>query len=133
MFSKYAFLISVSLIGWLGMAGSVNQNQEPRTLYLFTGSDWCSNCKIMKSRVLSDSNFYKELNQLNIRVEILDFPRNIKQNDSIINRNKEIAKTVGFQGIFPSMYIYNDKSKENILIEYNGESAIELLEVLKSI
>ena len=69
-------------------------------LYVFTGSDWCADCRRLKKNVLSDSVFIASMERNKIKIEIIDFPQRIKLSPEVVKHNEAVAETFGFQGIF---------------------------------
>ncbi len=77
-------LFYFSLFGTMYIAGSdyfhkkgieIDTIGNSAILYIFTGSDWCVNCKRMERNILQDTLFIMTMNNHHIRVEFLDFPQ----------------------------------------------------------
>lgn len=74
----------------------------------FTGSDWCPYCIKLKTEVFSKKPFEKWASE-NVILFECDFPRNIKQPESIKQQNSSLAQKYGISG-FPTV----------LLIDVNG-------------
>lgn len=75
------------------------------TLYIFTGSDWCPNCRRFDKKVLHDSDFVKAMNGKAIRIEILDFPQRKKLSDETVAYNRAMSEKLGFKNVFPTIVL----------------------------
>ena len=73
-----------------------------------SGSDWCYWCQQLEKEVFSKKEFASEAEKKFVFV-LLDFPRNTPQDENIKKRNEEIAQELGFQGVFPTIYVANAK------------------------
>ena len=92
------------------------------TLYVFTGSDWCVDCKRLEKNVLSDPAFKTSMKHNGINVEIIDFPQRKKLSPEVIKHNEAVADAYGFKGIFPTLIL--SRSEKNYQpIGYNNEPA----------
>lgn len=109
------------------LTGFINKSKEP-TLILFTGSDWCNNCRFFEKTVLNDSAFVqfvaKEVNFI-----IADFPQHNKQTKEIIIRNDSLAARYNQDGIFPKIVLLNDS--QTIIIPFHRQNAKVLIEELR--
>lgn len=126
-------IVVLSIILWFFSTAfnSISTSFPPNSkIYFFTGSDWCSNCKKMHHSLFEDSSFTRQLETMNLSVEIVDFPRKSSQSDSIKTRNAMIAEQLNFTGKFPAIYIRNGNSNEVIEIEYGNENRMEFLSLL---
>lgn len=112
----------------------LNSHKDSFTLFVFTGSDWCTNCKIFEKRVLTDSSFNSTLQTNKIDLKKIDFPQRKKLNPIEVQYNDSIATILKFEGSFPGIYIYNNSNKKTYHILYMNESAsdfkVELLKML---
>lgn len=121
----------------LSKSYKINSYKDSFTLFVFTGSDWCSNCKIFEKRVLTDSSFNSTLQANKIDLKKIDFPQRKKLNPVEVQYNDSIANVLKFEGSFPGIYIYNNSNKKTYHILYMNESAsafnVELLKMLASV
>jgi thiol-disulfide isomerase/thioredoxin len=76
---------------------------QEAVLYIFTGSDWCANCRRLEKNVLSDSVFIKAMDSAHVRIEIIDFPQRKKQSPETIAYNSSKSEQLGFNGNFPTL------------------------------
>lgn len=104
-------------------------------LYIFTGSDWCSNCKRFEKNVLNDSVFRNTLDRNRIQVQIIDFPQRKKLPEAEVIQNKNIADKFGFSGSFPTFVLAGNQPDKFRTFYFSNESALlfsrELLNELK--
>ncbi len=92
------------------------------TLYIFTGSDWCVDCKRLEMNVLSDPGFKNSMEHNGIKVEIIDFPQRKKLSPEIVKHNEAVADAFGFKGVFPTLIL--SRSEESYQqVGYNNEPA----------
>lgn len=123
---------------------SINSNsyqlissKDSITLFVFTGSDWCSNCKIFEKKVLMDSSFNSTLQANQIDLKKIDFPQRKKLNPIEVQYNDSIATVLKFEGSFPGIYIYNHSNNKTYHIQYLNEDAsdfnVELLKMLATV
>ncbi len=61
-----------------GPSSTAAADSVPTTLYIFTGSDWCPNCKALDKNVLSDTAFIRAMADNKVSIEIVDFPQRNK-------------------------------------------------------
>lgn len=121
-----AILLSLSLAPWLSM------NQPSHKLVIFTGSDWCPNCKQFDKSILKDSSFIKYTLNHQIQVELVDFPQRSFQSDSLKQANIKSADFFNFNGQFPSVYLLNLKDSSVRKIDYNHDSPVEFCKALSN-
>lgn len=95
--------------------------QPSKKLIVFTGSDWCPNCKQFDQSILKDSGFLKFIRSNKIQLEIVDFPQRTFQSDSVKQDNIKKAEYFDFEGEFPSIYLFNLKDSSVRQIDYNRE------------
>ena len=98
-------------------------------MYVFTGSDWCADCKRLEKNILSDSVFISSMELHKVQVEIIDFPQRKKLSAEVIKRNESIAETFGFQGIFPTLVLTQTRDNYEKL-QYKNEKAAEFSEII---
>ena|ERR1035438_306174 len=107
-------------------------SHEQPTLLIFTGSDWCPNCRRLEKKILNDTTFINfTRNRLNL--EFADFPQNKKLDDKTIEKNKALAEKYHFQGIYPTILILDQKGKVLGQIRYKNQNPIEFIQELKEI
>jgi thiol-disulfide isomerase/thioredoxin len=103
-------------------------------LYIFTGSDWCANCKRLEKNVLSDSLFLATMASNKIKIERIDFPQRSKQNPETKKYNSNISEKVGFNGAFPTLVIATkDLSKFSTIYYSNEKSGLFTLTILNEL
>ena len=78
-------------------------------LAFFTGSDWCSWCKKLKTEVLDTKEFAAWAKDHVILLE-LDFPHNVKQDDDLKKQNLAMQNTYKVQG-FPTVLFLKANGK----------------------
>lgn len=110
-------------------AVSENSILSKAILYIFTGSDWCVDCRRLEKNVLSDAAFLKTMEKNNIEVEIIDFPQRKKLPPEVVKHNESIAENYNFQGIFPTLILSQTKEKYEPL-KYKNEKAVEFSEIV---
>ncbi|MGB5668699.1 MAG: thioredoxin family protein [Maribacter sp.] len=99
----------------LSQAKKIDKN----VLVYFTGSDWCSPCKMLK-KDLFDSVEFDELSNDYVLLYV-DIPRNSDLlTPKQMQHNKEILGKYNKKGVFPLLKIVNSKGNE--LDEYSGYS-----------
>lgn len=99
----------------LSQAKKIDKN----VLVYFTGSDWCSPCKMLK-KDLFDSVEFDELSNDYVLLYV-DIPRNSDLlTPKQLQHNKEILGKYNKKGVFPLLKIVNSKGNE--LDEYSGYS-----------
>lgn len=106
---------------------------EQTILYVFTGSDWCPNCIKFKRNVLVDSLFQIKLKELNIHIELLDFPQRKKQEADVVQHNKQKAEKFKFDGTFPTLILYSEKKDKFTKFNYHNENPEAFLQILSSL
>src|SRR5438046_9498782 len=75
----------------------------------FTGSDWCSYCKLMQAEVFSKPEFQQYAAKNLILVE-LDFPRSKPQSDAVKTQNMKLASEYEIEG-FPTLIVLSPDGK----------------------
>lgn len=107
-------------------------SSEPPTLLIFTGSDWCPNCRRLEKKILSDSAFIN-FTRDRLLIEFADFPQHKKLDSKTIERNKALAEKYHFQGIYPTIFLLNAAGNLKGQIFYRNQSAKEFIGQLKEI
>jgi len=98
-------------------------------LYVFTGSDWCADCRRLEKNILSDSIFLKTMESNNIEIEIIDFPQRKKLTPEVEKHNKSIAEIYNFEGIFPTLILSQSEEKYEVL-KYKNQLAPKFSELI---
>ncbi|MFM6984386.1 MAG: thioredoxin family protein [Chitinophagaceae bacterium] len=112
----------LTILFCLTFSNSLFLDQPSKKLIVFTGSDWCPNCKQFDQSVLKDSLFLRFIQQNKIQLEIVDFPQRSFQSDSVKQENIKKADYFDFEGEFPSIYLFNLNDSSVRQIDYNREN-----------
>jgi hypothetical protein len=119
-------------LSFFGLEPEGNPRMESRAiLYIFEGSDWCSNCARLEKKILTDEGFLHEVHMLNIKLERIDFPQRTRLSPEIKKYNESIAEKFGFDGIFPTLIIARMDTDQYLPIEYHNESVDEILLLIR--
>ena len=95
------------------------KKSDKNVLVYFTGSDWCSPCKMLKKDLFETAEF-EELSK-NYVLLYVDIPRNTELlTTKQMQHNKGILGKYNKKGVFPLLKIVNSKGNE--LDEYSGYS-----------
>jgi thiol-disulfide isomerase/thioredoxin len=105
---------------------------DPPTLLIFTGSDWCPNCRRLEKKILSDTAFINYAKN-RLLIEFADFPQHKKQDPGTIEKNKALAKKYNFQGIYPTILILDNDGKMEGRIQYKNQTVKEFIDELIAI
>ncbi len=97
-------------------------------LLIFTGSDWCANCRYLEKMVLRDSVFVHFASE-NTNLIIADFPQQNKQPDEIITRNDSLAFLYNKDGVYPKLVLI--QGEKTTLIPYHRQRSPELIDELR--
>lgn len=91
------------------------KSEKKPLLLLFTGSDWCKVCIIMRSELFPNPRFQKILKSRVVPV-YLDYPGKIKQSKQLIQQNQKLLAKYNVEG-YPTVIIIdsNEKVKGTIL------------------
>lgn len=104
----------------------INAPDSGFVLYVFTGSDWCANCRRFERKVLHDSGFITAMNGKKIRIEILDFPQRKKLSDETVAYNRAMSEKLGFKNVFPTIVLYSSVGNgKQRTIYYRNEAGTE--------
>jgi thiol-disulfide isomerase/thioredoxin len=95
------------------------------TLYIFTGSDWCMNCRRLEKKVTGDPAFAASMKLNGIEIRIVDFPQRKKLDPSILKYNQAIADKYHFEGIYPSLVLAKNDSEHFRLFYYKNQDRTE--------
>jgi thioredoxin-related protein len=102
------------------------------TMLIFTGSDWCPNCRRLERKILSDSAFIN-YTQEKLVIEFADFPQHKKLDGKSIAKNQALAERYHFQGIYPTILILDEEGNKKGQIVYRNQNSKEFIEELKGI
>ena len=106
--------------------------ENKHILIVFSGSDWCRNCIILKQEVLEDPEF-EEFALQHVIMLNADFPRKKKNrlSEAQITHNSDLAKRFNPQGDFPKVLLLDEH--ERVLFEtgYQPGRKVELVTSLK--
>lgn len=112
----------------LKQAGAEKKN----VLILFTGSDWCSWCKILRNNVLDNKSFERYAEK-NLVLVYFDFPHSKKIDHRQMGIQQATAKRFNIQG-FPTAVVVDHNGKK--LLEISGylpvEKYIERLQTIEN-
>jgi len=94
------------------------------TLIVFTGSDWCNNCRYLEKTVLNDSAFVRFTTE-NTELIIADFPQKNKLPAADVRRNDSLAALYNSDGTFPKIVLL--KNERRIQIPFHRQNASALM------
>jgi thioredoxin-related protein len=126
--------VALLLLGAMFMCGGAMKAQwddsdllpvNKATLFVFEGSDWCSNCRRMEKNVLSDTLFTSAMEKAHIAIERVDFPQRAKLDEATIARNDSLAQHFQFDGIFPTVVIARNVDERYSKATYHNETAAD--------
>jgi thiol-disulfide isomerase/thioredoxin len=109
---------------------NVANDSNAYILYLFTGSDWCPNCKRFEKKVLNDSVFVSNISKHNIQIETLDFPQRKKLPPHRAKYNDSMAQVLHFDGGFPGIILQSSTSLATQKLSYSNETSKDFLTLL---
>ena len=98
---------------WLtSLPDALTQAKEEEKLVLldFTGSDWCSPCKMLHEKVLTQKEFLDHASE-NLVLVMLDFPRSKEQSPELKAANNELAKKFNIEG-YPTLVLLDGEGNE---------------------
>jgi thiol-disulfide isomerase/thioredoxin len=101
-------------------------------LYIFEGSDWCTNCARLERKILADTVFQREISLLKVKVERIDFPQRTKLPSDLKEYNDRIAEKFGFDGTFPTLIIFRTETDRSRRIFYHNESVEEMIQMIRN-
>lgn len=114
---------------FLCLAG-LSDEKPGAVLYVFEGSDWCTNCARFEKRILVDQSFQSRIGLLNIKLERIDFPQRKKLPVESRKQNDRVAEKFGFDGVFPSLIIVRPDNEMYRRIYYKNENVDEILRLI---
>ena len=98
-------------------------SQQEAVLYVFTGSDWCRECKRLEKEVLENAVFSSTMVKNGIQIQLIDFPQRKKLDVKIVERNESIAEKYNFEGVFPTLVISPQNTESYQRIYYQNENS----------
>lgn len=120
-----AFMLTASTnnVEWytdFSEAKSIAKHEKKNIMMYFTGSDWCSPCKMLKAD-LFDTDEFKKLSKNYVLVKV-DIPRRVDIiSPEQLKKNKELLSDYNSQKVFPKIVFLNSKGKKIDEIEgYNS-------------
>ncbi len=117
---------------YAGSAESVNWQSDYATalktaaatkknvLLLFTGSDWCPDCKALEQQILSSVEFRKFTNE-NLVAVLADFPRTKKLPEEQAKANEALRKKFGVEG-YPTLILLDANGNVLDKLGYSGQT-----------
>jgi len=124
-------IIFIFILVIFGLSVNGNPDLKSQTiLYVFEGSDWCTNCARLEKKILTDSTFKREISLLKIKVERIDFPQRKKLPSDLKTYNDRIAEKFGFDGTFPTLILFRTDTDRSAQIYYHNESVEEMLRMI---
>lgn len=123
----------LSIKAWLLISSSIillSTSSIAATLLIFTGSDWCPNCRRLGKKILSDSTFISYTKN-KLSIEFVDFPQHKKLDPQIVKKNKILSEKYHFQGIYPTILLLDSAGKVIGQIFYLNQSPKEFIDNLK--
>jgi thiol-disulfide isomerase/thioredoxin len=91
------------------------------TLFVFTGSDWCMNCKRLEKKVLGEPAFAESMKKNGIEIRIIDFPQRKKLDPAVLKYNQSIADNYHFEGVYPTLVLAKSDSRLYRLFFYRNQ------------
>jgi thiol-disulfide isomerase/thioredoxin len=101
-------------------------------LYVFEGSDWCTNCKRLDKNVLSQPAFQDFLQAKKIELVLVDFPQRKKLSKEQREINEKIAEKFAFEGAYPTLVLEKLDGLAYTKLAYQNESAGEFAHTLQT-
>lgn len=85
------------------------KDEKKEVLLIFSGSDWCKPCILLKKNIL-DTDEFKNYAEQNLVMLHLDFPykKANKLEDAQAQHNAQLAETYNLDGIFPRVVLLNN-------------------------
>ena len=114
-------------------AAQAKAKAENKCVFLdFTGSDWCSACKMIKQKVLTSAEFLAFAKSNLVLVEV-DFPMNHPQSDALKAANKALSEKFKIDG-YPTLVVTDADGKELWREEgYDDDTPAQYVAKLKAI
>ncbi len=117
---------------WTTDLAAARQEAARQKKYLlldFTGSDWCGWCRKLEKEVFSQELFRRRAPQDFILVR-LDFPKKLKQDEKLKQRNQELSRKYGIRG-FPTIILTDAEGVEFARTGYRPGGPQAYLDSLK--
>ena len=96
-------------------AKSLSKEQNKTILVYFTGSDWCSPCKMLKEDFFSTEEF--KLASQDLILVMVDYPRRVDIiSQEQLEYNKGLIDRYNKDGVFPKLLALNARGKERGMI-----------------
>lgn len=118
----YLFLFAVSSI-----QSNYTEPELSFSLIVFEGSDWCTNCIKFDKNILSNSEFQQFMQENNITLQRVDFPRWTKESEEDIQKKNDLAEQYNFQGDFPTLILTNANTSDYIQLTHHNRISIQEL------
>lgn len=103
-------------------------------MMIFSGSDWCRPCQVLKKEILEEQSFMQYADD-NLVIVYLDFPakKENKLSDEQQAYNDALAEEFNPYGFFPSIFMM-DKNRELLgEIDYRTQTAQAFIELCKEL
>lgn len=110
-------------------AFSASSEQGKPLLLIFSGSDWCPNCRRLEKSVLNTPEFSNYLKD-NIILLKADFPQRKKQEAALKEQNEQLAEQYNPQGLFPTLVLFKPGGNKKSYIGYKNQTPDEFIDIL---
>ena len=111
---------------------TVIKTPEPNyQLFIFEGSDWCTNCIRLEKNVLNDSAFNAFLKTNSIELIKVDFPQRKILSQEQESQNAAIAEKYQFGGAFPTLVLARKDTLLYKNLYYTNQPVIDLQEEIR--
>ena len=97
-------------------AVKASRDQNKPLMLFFTGSDWCSWCKLLKAEVLSKDEFKQFAAEKLVLMEV-DFPRGKSQSKEVKAQNEKLQDEHHIEG-FPTCVFVDASGKAKGTVGY---------------
>jgi thioredoxin-related protein len=124
------YLVLMAVISYSFQGAEARLLPVKNKLLIFTGSDWCPNCKRLEKKILRDSAFISFARDW-ITLEYADFPQKKKLEQQVIEKNRLLAEKYHFQGVYPTILLLDSAGKIKSEIFYSNQDATEFITRLK--
>lgn len=102
---------------------------ENKPIFLFfTGTDWCTYCKLLEKQILSKPQFIQQVGNRFVFVK-LDFPMNKSQGSDIDQQNQALQNKYNIKG-FPTVVILSPKEERIATTGYSSKGPDKYAEML---
>jgi protein disulfide-isomerase len=106
------------------------KEQDKPLLMLFTGSDWCVGCRLMKRDIFDNPEFKAYASNELILLKV-DFPRQVELGEAVKEQNDALKNRWKIEE-FPTILLLNAKGKLIERLSYSDLGAKEYVEFLKT-